>query len=62
MAAETNYGLEPLESEFASVERPSQFVECRSLVVEYLVARSVEHDQVSRAPETMREANVSFAL
>ena len=61
-AAEANYGLEPLESEFAGVEPPSQFVECRSLVVEHLVARSVEQDQVSRAPETMREAHVSFAL
>jgi hypothetical protein len=61
-AAETKCGLEPLESEFAGVERPSQFVECRSLVVEYLVARSIEQDQVSRAPESMREAHVSFAV
>jgi hypothetical protein len=62
VAAQPKCGLETLESEFASVERPSQFIECRSLVVEHLVARSVEQDQVSRAPEGMREAYVPFAL
>jgi hypothetical protein len=40
-AAETKCGVKALESKFAGVERPPEFVECRSLVVEYLVARSV---------------------
>ena len=62
MAAETKGGLEALESEFAGVERPPEFVERRSLVVEYLLARSVQQDQVSRPTEAMRETDVSFAL
>ena len=62
IAAETKGGLEALESEFAGVERPPEFVECRSLVVEHLLARSVQQNQVSRAPQAMREAHIAFAL
>jgi hypothetical protein len=54
--------LEAFESELAGIERPSQFIECRSLAVEHLGARSLEQDQVSRAPELMRQAYVPFAL
>jgi hypothetical protein len=61
-AAETKCGVKALESKFAGVERPPEFVECRSLAVEYLVARSVQQDQVSRAPKAVREAHVPFAL
>jgi hypothetical protein len=62
VAAKTKCGLEALQSEFASVERPPEFVECRSLVVAPLGARSIQQYQVSRAPEAMREAHVPFAL
>ena len=60
--AETKCGLEALEAEFAGVQRPSEFVERRSLVVAHVVARSVQQDQVSRATQAMREADESFAL
>ncbi len=62
MAAEAQCGLEALESEFAGVERPPEFVECGTLVVEYLVAWSVEQDQVSWTPEAMGKAHIPFAL
>jgi hypothetical protein len=35
--AETKCGLEPIESEFACVERAPEFVKRRSLAVEYLL-------------------------
>ena len=54
--------MKALKSKFARVERPPEFVECRSLVVEHLIARSVQQDQVSRASEVMREAHVPCAL
>jgi hypothetical protein len=54
--------LEALEAEFAGVQPPSEFVERRSLVIAYRVARSIEQDQVSRAPQAMRKAHVPFAL
>jgi hypothetical protein len=62
VAAEAKCGLEALESELAGVERSPEFVERRSLAVEYLVARSVQQDQVSRTPQAVREAYVAFAL
>ena len=62
VAAETKRGVEALESEFAGVEGPPDVVERRSLRVEYLLARSLQEDQVSRALEGMREAHVPFAL
>jgi hypothetical protein len=54
--------LKALEAELAGVQRPSELVERRSLVVAHLVARSLQQDQVSRAPQPMREADVAFAL
>jgi hypothetical protein len=62
VAAESECGLEAFGSEFAGVERSSEFVERGSFGVEYLFARGVEQDQVSRAPQGMREADVSFAF
>ena len=62
VAAEAQCGLEALEAELAGVQRPPELVECRSLAVDRLVARSVQQDQVTRAPEAMREAHVPFAL
>jgi len=62
VAAETKCRLEALDSELAGVERAPQFVECRSLAVEYLLARSLEQDQVSRAAKAVREPHVPFAL
>ena len=56
MAAEAKCGLEALASEFARVERPPELVEGGSLVVEDLLARSLQQDQVSRAPEPARVA------
>ena len=62
LAAETESGLEALEAELAGVQRPSELVERRSLVVAYGVARSVQQDQVPRAPQAMRHTDVPFAL
>ena len=62
MAAETKRGLKSLEPEFAGVKGPPELVERRPLVAEYLLARSVQQDQVSRAPQTMGEAHVPLAL
>jgi hypothetical protein len=54
--------LEALATELAGIQRPSEVVERRSLVVAYLVARSLEKDQVPGASQAMREAHVPFAL
>ena len=62
LAAEPKCGLEALESELIGVERPAKLVECRSPVVEHLLSRSLQQDQVSRAPEAMGEAHVPFPL
>ena len=62
LAAETECGLKALEAELTGVQRPSELVERRTLVVAYLVARSLQQDQVSWAPQAMREAHVAFAL
>lgn len=62
LASETKCGLEALETKLAGVQRPSELVERRSLVLAYRVARSLQQDDVSRAPQTMREAHVPFAL
>jgi plasmid stabilization system protein ParE len=54
--------LEALEAELTRVQRPSELVERRSLVVAYRVARCVQQDQVSRAPQYVRKAHVAFSL
>ncbi len=54
--------MEALEAEFAGVQRPSELVKRRSLVVPYRIARGFQQDQVSRAPQPVREAHVPFAL
>ncbi len=61
-ATEAQCGLEALEPELAGVERAPELVEFGSLVVEYLVARSVQQNQVPRAPEAVRQAHVPLAL
>src|SRR6185437_5849752 len=62
VATETKCGVEALDSKFAGVEGPPEVVEGRSLVVEYLLARRLQQDQVSRPLEGVCEAHVPFAL
>ena len=54
--------MEALKAEVAGVQRPSEFVKRRSLVLAYRVARSLQQDQVSRASQAMRESHVPFTL
>ena len=54
--------MEALQAEFAGVQRPSELVERRTLVIAHRVARGFQQDQVSRAAQAMRKAHIAFAL
>jgi hypothetical protein len=54
--------LKPFEAELAGIEGPPELVQGRPLVIEYLVARSLQQDQVPRTPEAVRETDVALAL
>jgi hypothetical protein len=62
LAAEPKDRLEAFASELAGVEGSTELIESRPLVVEDLVARGLNQDQVPGAPFTVREPDKAFTL
>lgn len=58
--AESQCGLKPLLAEFAGVEGTAKLVERPALLVQYLIARRVEQDQMPWTPKAVGKAYVAL--
>jgi hypothetical protein len=62
VAAEPQDGLEALAAELACVECPAELIETRALLLEDLITRGLNQDQVPRPPFAVSEPNEAVTL